>query len=63
MEDNLNEVVSNGTETKFSFFVKINEGEIKAMELPLDKKNAFKNRFGEDIPNIKEFLDWFSNLK
>lgn len=59
--DNLNEVVSNGKETKFSFFVKINEGEIKPMTLPLEKKQAFRNRFGDEIPSIAEFTDWLSN--
>lgn len=61
--ENLNEVITYGSETNFQFFVRLAEGEIKSMELPLKLKEEFLNRFGGEMPAITEYAQWLNEIQ
>lgn len=56
--ESLNEVIDNGKVEKFHFFIKLENGEYKSMELPIEKKEAFENRFIGDVPDAAEYYNW-----
>lgn len=63
MADNLNEVIDNGKCEKFQFFVKMANGNIVSLTLPIEKKQVFENRFLGDIPDIEEYNNWLKENK